>query len=193
MKLLRTLAVMAMAGLLSACALLPGVRDDAQQRSAPFDILGRVLVAYGNKGFTSNLRWQHELERDELWLLTPTGQALAHIVDTPHGATLTSIDQTAYHAGSVESLTRQALGWELPLTRLQYWVRGLPVPEIPAGAAERDSAGRLVKLAQDGWVVNYEYPATTEPEAQPRLVELSNSENRIRLVIDSWRREPAKP
>lgn len=193
MMLSRTLAVLALTGLLSACAMLPGMRDDTQPRSADFDILGRVLVAYGGNAFSSNLRWLHGAERDELWLLTPTGQALAHIVDTPHGATLTSMDQKEYHAGSVEALTKQALGWELPLNRLQHWVRGAPVPELAAAATERDSTGRLVKLVQDGWEVNYLYHAAPEFEGQPRRLELSNGENRIRLVIDSWRRESEKP
>ena len=185
--------MLAVASLLSACAVLPGMRDDTQPRSAAFDILGRVLVAYGSNAFTANLRWLHAPERDELWLLTPTGQALVHIVDTARGATLTSMDQTAYHAGNVEALTKQALGWELPLGRLQHWVRGTPVPELAVGAAERDGDGRYVKFTQDGWEVSYVYYAAPEQEGQPRRVELSNGENRIRLVIDSWRREPGAP
>ena len=193
MMRIRALLAPAVLVLLSACAALPGARDDTQPRSADFDVLGRVLVAYGGKAFTSNMRWLHAPERDELWLLTPTGQALAHIVDSPAGATLTAADQTAYHAGSVESLTQRAFGWELPLARLQYWVRGMPVPGLDVPAAERDDKGRLIKLTQDGWQVNYVYYAAPEQDGQPRRLEMTNGANRIRLVIDSWRREPAAP
>ena len=55
---------------------------------------------------------------------------------------LTRADQQQKPAGSVEALTRQALGWALPLALLQYWVRGA----LPRGrcrtADERDSAPR---------------------------------------------------
>jgi outer membrane lipoprotein LolB len=188
----RALAALGLLGVLSACAMLP---DDRQvpQRSANFDLLGRVLVVYGAKAFSSNMRWLHAPQRDELWLLTPTGQALAHIIDSATGATLTATDQTAYHAGSVESLTQRALGWELPLARLQYWVRGAPVPGIDVTVAERDDRGRLVKLSQGGWQVSYTHNTSPEQDGQPRRLELVNGTNRIRLVIDSWRREPAQP
>ena len=192
MNRLRALLALAAFTFLSACAVLPGTRDDTQ-RSAPFDILGRVLVTYNGKSFTSNVRWLHSAERDELWLLTPTGQALAHIVDSPTGATLTGADQTAYHASSVESLTQRALGWELPLTHLQYWVRGAPVPGSKVISQERDNSDRLMKLSQDGWQVSYTYYVAPEQDGQPRRLDMSNGSNQIRLVIDSWRRESAVP
>jgi len=187
------LVALAVLVLLSACSALPGARDGTQPRSADFDLLGRVLVSYSGKAFTSNMRWLHTPERDELWLLTPTGQALAHIVDSPNGATLTGTDQVAYHAGSVESLTQRALGWELPLARLQHWVRGLPVPGIDVASSERDDRGRIIKLSQDGWQVSYIYYAAPEQDGQPRRLELTNGANQIRMVIDRWRHESDKP
>jgi outer membrane lipoprotein LolB len=190
---LRALSALVIVSLLAACAILPGGRDNTLPRSAEFDMLGRVLVVYGGKAFTSNMRWLHAPERDELWLLTPTGQALAHIVDSPRGATLTATDQTEYHSASVESLTRQALGWELPLARLQHWVRGTPMPGLATENIERDDSGRLIKLTQDGWRVDYLYYPAPEQDGQPRRLEISSGDNKIRLVIDSWRREPAAP
>lgn len=193
MKSKRALVALAILGLLSACAMLPDSHVQAPQRSAKFDLLGRVLVVYGAKAFSSNMRWLHTPQRDELWLLTPTGQALAHIIDSATGATLTATDQTAYHAGSVESLTQRALGWELPLARLQYWVRGAPVPGMDVAVAQRDDHGRLVKLSQGGWQVSYTHNTPSEQDGQPRRLELVKGTDRIRLVIDSWRREPAQP
>ncbi len=190
---LEALSALLILSLLSACVILPGGRDNTLPRSADFDMLGRVLVVYGGKAFTSNMRWLHSSQRDELWLLTPTGQALAHIVDSPLGATLTGADQTAYHSASVESLTRRALGWELPLARLQHWVRGAPMPGVATQNIERDDSGRLIKLTQDGWRVEYVYYPAPEQDGQPRRLEISSGDNKIRLVIDSWRREPAAP
>lgn len=193
LRALAAVAALLTLGLLSACSGLPGMRDDTRPRSASFDLLGRVLVAYSGKAFTSNMRWLHTPESDDLWLLTPTGQALAHIVDSPTGATLTGTDQTTYHAGSVESLTQRALGWELPLARLQHWVRGLPAPGLEVVSSERDDKGRVVKLTQDGWQVNYVYNTAPELDSEPRRLELTNGTTQIRMVIDSWRREPAAP
>jgi outer membrane lipoprotein LolB len=152
-------------------------------------LLGRVLVSYDGRSFTSNVRWQHGGEQDEVWMMTPTGQTLAHLREDAKGATITGADQTKYHGAYVESLTKQGLGWAFPLARLQHWVRGAPVPNVAADIAERDSTGRIVRMTQDGWRIGYEYTSAPEYDGLPRRVELTGEAQTIRLVIDSWRRE----
>jgi len=174
-------------GTLCVLAVLAGCATLASGPEAPaFDLLGRVFVGYEGPAYSSNLRWQHEAGRDEIWLMTPLGQTLAHIVSSSYDATLTAADQKEYHATSVESLTRSALGWELPVTPLRYWVRG----EVAAGAAptamERTPEGRLASLTQDGWQITFTYGASSEQPGLPRRLELTNGSQQIRLVIDRW-------
>jgi len=110
---------------LSGCASLSGLLSSPREpaaRAAPFDILGRVLVSYDGRAFTANVRWLHTADSDDLWLMTPTGQALAYLREDSAGATLTSADQTQYRATQIESLSKRALGWELPIRRLMHEV-----------------------------------------------------------------------
>jgi len=51
----------------------------------------------------------------------------------------------------------------------------------------RDAAGRLTLLEQDGWSVRYAYADPPAPTALPRRLDLTRGEQRIRLVIDTWR------
>lgn len=173
--------------LLGACAVL--APQDAGPRSEPFDVLGRALVGYDGRSFSSNVRWWHGADYDEIWLMTPTGQTLAHIREDATGATITSTDQTQYRGARVESLTRQALGWEFPLARMQHWLRGMAAPNIAAAIAERDGAGRITRMTQDGWRISCEYYTAAEHEGLPRRVEVTAAAQNIRIVIDSWRRE----
>lgn len=174
--------------MLGACAAL-APREEGP-RAAPFDVLGRVLVRYDGRSFSSGVRWQHAAEFDELWMMTPTGQTLAHVREDSKGATITGGDQTQYHGTRVESLTRQALGWEFPLAHLQHWVRGVPAPSITADISERDGAGRITRMQQEGWRIACEYVSAPEYEGLPRRVEVTGAGHNIRLVIDSWRRAP---
>jgi outer membrane lipoprotein LolB len=171
--------------LLSACAML-APSDRPAQRAAAFDLIGRVAVTFDGRNFSSGLRWQHVAERDEVWLMTPTGQALAHILADDNGAKLTGADQQTYQARDVEALTRRALGWELPLARLAWWVRGEPVPGSEPKDAVRDEHGRLVRFAQDGWNITLTHPPAAE-RRMPQRLELAREGHKIRLVIDSWR------
>jgi outer membrane lipoprotein LolB len=187
------IVALAAAFTVAACATL--VPDGGPPRAPqPFDLSGRVLVSYEGRAFSSNLRWQHLAERDEIWLLTPLGQAVGHIVSDADGATFTGADHKQYRAAGVEGLTRQALGWELPLTRLQYWIRGEVAPDSTAQGVERDDAGRLTGLAQNEWQISIARYPSDEHEGLPRRLELRRGgDQTIRLVIDAWRRESATP
>lgn len=173
---------------LSGCASVQPLPQNAG-RAANFDLLGRVLVYYEGSAFSANVRWMHAADADEIWLMTPTGQALAQMREDATGATLTSADQKQYRAGRVESLTKQGLGWELPIARLQHWIRGIPVPNSAAEILERDVTGKIRQLAQDGWKITYEYYPATENEGLPRRMEVVGATQTLRLVIDTWRKQ----
>lgn len=186
MNRFKSSAALVAAAALAACAVLSSPERQAQ-RAAPFDLSGRVAVADAGRVFSSGIRWQHDAESDEIWLLTPTGQALAHIQAEASGATLTGADGNQYHAGDVESLTRKALGWELPMARLAWWVRGEIVPGAVTGEVVRDQQGRLIRLTQDGWRITYVQHDSNETGGLPQRLDLIREANRIRLVIDGWR------
>ena len=169
---------------LAACAALAPPPPASQ---APFDIVGRVAVNSEGRSFSSNMRWQHAGGRGELWLLSPLGQTIAHIASDADGATLTASDKQQYRAASVEALTQQALGWELPLSRLTWWVRGEPVPGAAPTRMERDERGRLVSLVQDGWQIAYTHYPPGEHGGSPRRLDLKSGAQDIRLLIDNWR------
>lgn len=184
MKFAHALAACAVAYLLAGCAALsPGVQAPA---AAPFDILGRVLVSYDGRAFSSNFRWRHDGSTDEIWLMSPVGQTLVHIAAEPGGATLTGADQQTYRAASVESLTHRALGWSLPLAQLQHWVGGHAVPGGESGAATRDADGRLTMLNQSGWLIHY-VRDDADPLRRPRRLDIAQGTQQIRIVIDEWR------
>lgn len=183
-RVARLLAAGAAALFCAACAMFtPGANFPAAQ---PFDILGRVLASSESRAFSANFRWRHAATDNEIWLMTPVGQTLAYIAADTSGATLTAADQQEYRALSVEGLTRQALGWPLPLTQLQHWIRGGAVPYSAVAGLTRDARGRLSLLEQEGWRIRYTYPETGDG-ILPRQLELTQGGQRIRMVIDEWR------
>jgi outer membrane lipoprotein LolB len=179
----RAVGLALVAALLAGCAAIAVKPRDPQ----PFDLLGRVSVNYSGGNVTANVRWTHAADRDEISLMTPTGQTMAHIVDSAAGVVLTRADRQEHRARNVETLTRQALGWPLPLSQLQYWVRGLPVPGSAPADVQRDASTRLTAFTQDGWRVALTYHDEGEYAGKVRLVDLVDGPNRIRFVVDTWR------
>ena len=187
MSRFRSCAALAVCAALVACAALSPTEGPAR-RAPSFDLVGRVAVKYDGRAFSSGVRWQHQPEGDEISLLTPIGQTIAHIVADSSGATLTGADGKQVQASDVESLTRRGLGWELPLARLAWWVKAEIVPGGETGEVARDGEGRLAHLVQDGWRVVFVYQPPRDGSRLPQRLELTREGYQIRLVIDGWPR-----
>jgi len=186
------------ASVIGGLALLAGVSGcvavpEAAAPERQFDVLGRLSASHQGRAFASGFRWQSRDGQTEVWLLTPVGQALAHITAGSAGATLVAADQTEYSATSLRSLTERALGWSLPLDHLQFWIDGRLVPRMVAAGVARDGGGRLTAVEQDGWRVSLSYEASTVTAhaALPRRIDAEKDGQRIRVVIDQ--RRPAAP
>jgi outer membrane lipoprotein LolB len=165
-------------------ALLAACASTATLAPAPpgFELAGRIVVRYQDRGFTSALRWKQNAGGDEIWLTAPLGQTIAYLQADAGGATLTAADQRQFRAGSIESLTKSALGWRFPVAGMRYWVLGRPAPGMLLGAVERDAAYRVTRLGQDDWRIAFHY---AEPGAtRPSRLEIAGAEAEIRLVID---------
>lgn len=155
--------------------------------SANFELAGRVSVRDSKQSFSGGVRWHHTHASDEILLLSPLGQTVAQIQRNPEGVQLTTSEQKIYRAADVESLTGQVLGWRLPLTGLQYWVRGVNSPATSA-AVDKDDAGRVMAIRQDGWEIAYlSFFSLEQGQAErPRVLSLQRGELEIKLVVDSW-------
>ena len=173
------------AALLSACA---GVAPPRPAENTPaFELAGRIVVRYQERGFSSSLRWKQAGGRDEIWLVAPLGQTVARLEADADGATLTGADQRQYRAGSIESLTRSAFGWRFPVDGMRYWVFGEAAPGTLPAAVERDAVRRIARLQQDDWQVVFDY--ATNEATRPSRIEVAGNDAAIRLVIDNLTRD----
>jgi outer membrane lipoprotein LolB len=181
---------------LAGCATpLPRVSEPAAnvQLASPeavrgFYFSGRIGVQYDGQGFSGTLQWRHGGPADEILILSPLGQGVARIARDAQGVTLTTSDDKVYRAQDVESLTRQVLGWGLPLQGLQYWVLGLAAPGGEAGR-EFGENRRLARLHQDAWRIDYLGYRSVQGISLPGKMVMANDRIEVKLVIDKWRVE----
>lgn len=180
--------------LLSACAELPAppetpaspARIVSTETIGAFRLTGRIAVKHEGLGFSGTLRWEHDARRDEVLLQSPLGQGVARIVRDGGGVTLTDADDKVYRAATVEALTREVLGWQLPLDGLEHWVLGRAAPESASRRTVGDD-GRMTRLIQDGWQVDFERYQPVQGTMLPgRLEAAYGNDMAVRLVIDRW-------
>lgn len=172
--------------LLAACATTrpPGELPASNGAITDFSLDGRVAVKVERRGYSANLKWRHGGQADSLRLLSPLGTAIAQLDADASGATLVTADKKVHRSGNVQDLTREVLGWDLPLEGLQHWVLGRTDPALPVEGEERDARGRLLRFTQNGWRISYQ--AYAGDGVLPARMTLLHERLNLRLVIDRW-------
>lgn len=152
---------------------------DQLQRLDSWQLSGRVNIRYDNESHTPRIRWQQQnLEYQiRLWGTFNAGNTL--IVGRPGYVTMQQNSGTLT-ASSPEDLILQQLGYELPVSYLEYWIKGLPAPNTPADLTFNE-LNQLTNLSQFGWSVSYTDPRQYGAITLPRRVELTRPQNDIRL------------
>jgi outer membrane lipoprotein LolB len=174
--------------LLAGCAGAPQKAQRPEQMDAPFAFNGRVVVKQGVRRDKAGVRWMHKAHADEILLLAPLGQTAARIQRDSNRATLEASGRR-YVASDMESLMQQALGWQLPLSGMRYWLFGLPVPDDES-SIEMAPSGQLGVLRQQGWAISYTKYATESMESLPLRMEMKRDGMEVTLIIDEWELQP---
>ena len=174
--------------LLAGCASAPPapqpvVRPAAAEQK-PFVLNGRIAVKHDGNRSSANMRWTHRAADDDILLLAPFGQTVAHIHSDAREAVLDTTDKH-YSAQDTEELTVRALGWHLPLAGLRYWVLALPAPDSEA-RIERDANGQVSAMRQDGWEIRYMRYAASSSDSLPLRMSLQREGMELQLVVDEW-------
>ena len=172
--------------LVSGCAVVPSSPGSVgvAQREAldDFSLEGRFSLRHEEKNYSGRLSWRHSGADNELLLASPFGQGLAQITTSERGAQLAMSDGQVYAAADSELLTRQVLGYPLPLAQLTDWVRGRGA----RGDFELDGSGRPLRLRYDDWRIDYEYDSDDAQALPGRLVARRDDGLELRLRIDEW-------
>lgn len=170
---------------LAGCAVTPApVGVEPVPYLAGWSLTGRLGIQTEAQTLSGNLDWRHLPDSDVLVLATPLGQGVARIERRFNEVMLDRPNQPLLRAPDAETLTRDTLGYALPLGGLIWWVQAQPDPARPSEVT-RDDAGRIVRISQDGWTVDYLQYA----ENRPRKLSLARDTLELRLVIDTWQRE----
>ena len=89
-------------------------------------------------------------------------------------------DGQTLSANSPEDLILEQLGYELPVSQLNYWIKGLPAPDSEAQLLFNE-LNQLTTIQQADWTINLSDMRQYGALNLPRRVELTRPRNDIRL------------
>lgn len=144
-----------------------------------WQLRGRVNVRYYDESHTPRIQWQQSQEQYHIRLWGTFNAGNTEIEGQPGLVTLEQ-DGEVLTASSPEDLILQQLGYELPVSHLEYWIRGIPAPVSEAQLNFND-LNQLTTLQQDGWSVIYSDMRQYERLSLPRRVDVSREAGDVRL------------
>lgn len=150
-----------------------------------WNLQGRVAVNAGSRGGSASLFWKQTNQNYLIELFGPLGAGAVYLQGTPGQILLTSARGQHLQAQSPEQLLQQEFGWQIPVTHLYYWVRGIPAPHETT-VTLFDNQGQLAQLNQEGWQVKYLSYASVNGIPMPQQLLLTGQGIIVHLIIDQW-------
>lgn len=181
--------------LLGACAVgptagPPGERWESRRAALTalqdWSLTGNMGVLTAEQGWHASFQWTQEEQGYQIDLIGPFGQGRVHIAGDAQGVQVRTADGQALTATDPEQLLADAIGVRIPVAGLSYWVRGLPDPRQPSVLAG-DSLGRLTRLEQGGWVVEYPRYMPVAALELPAQIRARKGDLSVKIVIQQWR------
>lgn len=184
--------------LLAGCATPPTTSPEAASawsaRQAVLQPLttwqaeGRIGVVSGQEGWHAHFQWAQRDAGYRIDLIGPLGQGRVTVESEGWEVRLQTQDGQQWTAPDADDLLEQHLGVRLPVNGLRYWARGLPEPGSTP-VLHMDGSGRLTRLEQNGWVIEYPaYAPTTMLNLDlPERIVARRPDLSVKLVIEQWK------
>lgn len=153
---------------------------------------GRVAVSNGKDGGSGRIDWAQGNGRYEIALSAPITRQSWRLTGTQGLATLDGLEGGTRTGADADALLRDATRWDIPVAALGCWIRGARADAARFGDAtlafNAGADGRLARLVQDGWTIDYTawQPATATAPALPQRLVATRGEAKVRVIVDAW-------
>jgi outer membrane lipoprotein LolB len=150
----------------------------------------RAAVTLPGEAYNIGLQWYRDADYLLLLLEAPFGQGVIRIESGDAGVYRLQLpDGRLYLNDSPEALLEDVIGWSIPVSGLDYWIRGLPRPDSEY-SQRIDADGLSRDITQDSWSIGYlDYYSFADGLSLPRRIRLAHDDLEMRLAIDSWQAE----
>jgi outer membrane lipoprotein LolB len=148
---------------------------------------GKLAVRTADTSESANIVWQQDNQATHLQLSGPLGMGATTIdsdgerLEIRQGDDLTTLDISTPDAILLNT------GWDLPLSALTYWIKGLPAPDAKIQRIEVNPQTELLQaLQQDDWEISFEKYSQFQGYILPTRLQIQRGPTRVKLIISRW-------
>ncbi|QSX79825.1 lipoprotein insertase outer membrane protein LolB [Agrilutibacter solisilvae] len=170
-------------------------RHVALEGATRWSLSGRIAVSANGKGGSGRIDWTQDGDRFDIALGAPVTRQSWRLSGDATLARLEGLEGGPREGADAQRLLQEATGWRIPVGALRDWARGLPSTQATGGVETYGSDGRLARVTQSGWVLEFQdwHPATAERPDMPKRIFARSGDATVRLLIDEWQLVAAGP
>lgn len=153
---------------------------------------GRVGIRAGIRGGTITLAWRQAGNKTDIRLSAPLNQGGIELSGRPDLMRITDSEGHQKFTTDPARTIQQLTGWKIPINALPDWIRGLP--HDPSAQLTWDEHGRLARLEDEGWVIDYEHYALVDHRVfLPTQITLQQADVHLKIILEQWTLPPTPP
>ncbi len=160
-------------------------REAKLTRIQHWQINGKIAVQSSQEAGSATVNWIQQQNHFTISLLGPLGSSGLQMQGQPGGVTLKTAQGKTFHATNPEQLLAEQWGFHVPVSYLNYWIRGLPVPSVEANT-QWDTYGRISTLTQEGWKVQFLSYTRADGFDLPSKINITSSSLKVKIIVYHW-------
>lgn len=161
-------------------------REAELKRLQSWQVNGKIAVRTPKDAGSATVNWSERYGSYRIYLAGPLGSHSLQLNGEPGHVVLETSEGKRLTANNAEQLLAQNWGFDLPVSYIKYWVRGIPVPGI-AKTSQFDNQGRLSDLVQDGWRVQYQRYTHKGHLDLPARLSINSDRLDVKIIIYDWK------
>lgn len=145
------------------------------------------IAVKGDKGaWSARVFWQQQPNNYQLRFHVAGGQGVVLLNGTPSRVQMRTADRQEFVAPTPDVLMKDVLKVDVPVSFLQYWIRGIPSPKERVADYQLNENNQLSYLRQVGWKVEFTDYSEVQGYSLPQRLVLENDEFKVKILISQW-------
>lgn len=146
-----------------------------------WEIDGKIGIRSADNSQSASIKWEQHDQEFKIDVRGPWGQGGFTLSGNGEQSEIIIPEQGQFTGPTPEQILQQHFNWQMPVSNIYWWIRGIPVPNKEYQFILEDN--RLKQLTQSNWKISY---LRYNSLALPRKIILTDDRIKITLIIYSW-------
>lgn len=147
---------------------------------------GRIAIVTEKGNWDANVHWQQHVSTYELIFKAPLGQSTMSLEGRANRVVMHTSEGETFVESNPDRLIAKTMDIVIPVTGLQFWIRGIPAPQPAPAQYLLNETGYLYSLQQDGWTISYKRYTDIANLKLPDKIFLENGRFKVKIAVSQW-------